>query len=95
MLKQTMTWLAMALAAVVTTQAQQGRWAPADNATAKFILGAERQWQDANCDHNKITESILADDFLGHSSRWNTVWKSGGSKRDRGFVASVACVPCK
>ena len=30
---------------------------------ARFILDAERQWQDANCDHNKITEKILADDF--------------------------------
>jgi hypothetical protein len=48
-----MTWLAMAIVAVITTQAQQGRWAPADDATAKFILDAERQWQEANCDHNK------------------------------------------
>ena len=65
MLKQTMTWLVMAVVSVITAQAQQGRWAPADDATAKFILDAERQWQDANCDHNKITEKILADDFWG------------------------------
>ena len=65
MLKQSMTWLAMAVVAVITTQAQQGRWAPADDATAKFILDSERQWQEANCDHNKITEKILADDFWG------------------------------
>ena len=65
MLKQSMTWLAVAVVAVITTQAQQGRWAPADDATAKFILDAERHWQEANCDHNKITEKILADDFWG------------------------------
>jgi hypothetical protein len=65
MLKQTMTWLVMAVLSVITAQAQQGRWAPADDPTAKFILDAERQWQDANCDHNKITEKILADDFWG------------------------------
>ena len=65
MLKQSMTWLAMAVVAVIIMQAQEGRWAPADDATAKFILDAERQWQDANCDHNKITERILADDFWG------------------------------
>ncbi len=58
MLKQTMTWLATAVLSVRTVQAQQGRWAPADDATAKFILDAERQWQDANCDHNKITEKF-------------------------------------
>ena len=63
MLKQTTTWLLMAVVSVITVQAQQGRWAPADDATAKFILDAERRWQDANCDHNKITEKILADDF--------------------------------
>ena len=67
MLKQSMTRLAMAVVAVIPTQAQQGLWAPADDATAKFILDAERQWQDANCDHNKITERILADDF------WSTL----------------------
>ena len=65
MLKQTMTWLAIAVLSVLTAQAQQGRWAQANDETAKFILDAERQWQDANCDHNKITEKILADDFWG------------------------------
>ena len=65
MLKHTVTWLAMAVLSVLAAQAQQGRWAQANDATAKFILGAERQWQDANCDHNKITEKILADDFWG------------------------------
>ena len=30
MLKQTMTWVAMAVLSVLTAQAQQGRWAPAD-----------------------------------------------------------------
>src|SRR5262247_2619697 len=65
MLRQGMAWWAIAFVAVTTMQAQQGRWAPADGATAKFMLNAERQWQEASCDHNKITETILADDFLG------------------------------
>lgn len=65
MLKQTMRCLATAVLLVLPTQAQQGRWVQADDATAEFILDAERQWQDANCDHNKITEKILADDFWG------------------------------
>ena len=45
--------------------AQQGRWATAGNATAKFIVDAERQWAESACNHNKkIAETILADDFL-------------------------------
>jgi len=65
MLKHISIWLVMVVVAIITAQAQQGRWAPSDDATAKFMLDAERQWQDASCDHNKITEKILADDFLG------------------------------
>ena len=55
----------MTVVAVTTTQAQQSRWATSNDPTAKFLLDAERQWQEASCDHNKITEKILADDFLG------------------------------
>jgi hypothetical protein len=65
MLKHISIWLVMAIAAVIAAQAQQGRWAASDDATAKFMLDAERHWQDASCDHNKITEEILAVDFLG------------------------------
>jgi hypothetical protein len=50
---------------VITTQAQQGRWAPSSDATAKFILEAEQQWEEAACDHNKSPETGLADDFWG------------------------------
>jgi Domain of unknown function (DUF4440) len=52
---------------VVTAYAQQGQWAAADNETAKFMVDAERQWAEAGCNHNKITEEILADDFQGTS----------------------------
>lgn len=53
-----------AIIAVVSAHGQQGRWATADNATAKFIVDAERQWAESACTHNKIAETILADDFL-------------------------------
>ena len=46
---------------------QQGRWAAADNATAKFMVDAERQWAEAACTHSKMAEKILADDFQGTS----------------------------
>jgi len=64
-MKQTLTWLAMLFVTLVVTQAQQGGWLPADDTTAKFILDAEEQWDEAACTHNKSPETVLADDFLG------------------------------
>jgi len=57
----------LAMITAVAVHAQQGRWATADDATAKFMVGAERQWAEAACTHSKIAESILADDFQGTS----------------------------
>ena len=53
--------------AVVAASGQQGRWAAADNATATFMVDAERQWAEAACNHNEIAEKILAEDFQGTS----------------------------
>ena len=53
--------------AVVAARGQQGQWAAADNATAKFMVDAERQWAEAACNHNRIAEKILAEDFQGTS----------------------------
>jgi Domain of unknown function (DUF4440) len=52
---------------IAGARAQQGRWATADDATAKFIIDAERQWAEADCTHSSIAEQILADDFQGTS----------------------------
>jgi hypothetical protein len=52
---------------VIAARGQQGQWAGADTATAKFIVDAERQWAEAARTHNKIAETILADDFQGTS----------------------------
>jgi len=65
MLKQSLPWLAMAVFAAVTAQAQEGRWVPAEHAVAKYMLSAERQWEESACDHNRVAETILADDFWG------------------------------
>lgn len=46
---------------------QQGRWATADDPTAKFMIDAERQWAEDGCTHNTIANQILADDFQGTS----------------------------
>ena len=43
---------------VVPARGQQGQWAAADNATAKFMVDAERQSAEAACNHNRIAEKI-------------------------------------
>jgi Domain of unknown function (DUF4440) len=56
-----------AITTAVAAHGQQGRWASANDQTAKFMIDAERQWAEAACTHNKIAETILADDFQGTS----------------------------
>jgi hypothetical protein len=51
----------------VAAHGQQARWASADDQIAKYMIDAERQWAEAACTHNKIAETILADDFQGTS----------------------------
>ena len=59
--------LAIFASIAVLTHGQQGQWAAADNATATYIVDAERQWAEDACTHKKVTEKILADDFQGTS----------------------------
>jgi Domain of unknown function (DUF4440) len=61
---------------VVAAHGQQGRWAAADDATAKFMVDAERQWAESDCTHNRIIEKILADDFQGTSPEGKRYTKS-------------------
>ncbi len=50
-----------------SAQAQESRWAPADDPTAKSLISWERQWAEAGCTHNGIEKTILAEDFHGTS----------------------------
>jgi Domain of unknown function (DUF4440) len=52
---------------IAGARAQQGNWAAADDATAKFMIDVERQWAEDGCTHNTIANEILADDFQGTS----------------------------
>jgi hypothetical protein len=45
--------------------AQQSHWADANDTAAKMMIDSERKWAEANCDHNRIAATILAEDFLG------------------------------
>jgi hypothetical protein len=47
------------------TYAQQGRWADANDKTAQALIDFARQWAESPCTHQRIIETILADDFQG------------------------------
>jgi Domain of unknown function (DUF4440) len=47
--------------------AQEARWAPGDDPTAKSLINWERQWAEAGCIHSGIEKTILAEDFHGTS----------------------------
>jgi hypothetical protein len=59
--------LASYLLCLNPAHAQKSHWAPADDPTAKALIGLERQWAEAGCTHNGIERTILAEDFLGTS----------------------------
>src|ERR1700740_2147972 len=66
-MKKSAVFFAFGFAAICILAADnpQGRWLTPDDATAKFILDAEEQWDEAACTHNRSPETVLADDFLG------------------------------
>jgi len=52
------------ITAVAAAPAQQGKWAAADDPTAKYIIDKERQWAESACTHSSVAE-FLAEDFQG------------------------------
>jgi hypothetical protein len=59
--------LASSLQCLSPAQAQESRWAAADDPVAKALIDWERQWAEAGCTHNGIEKTILAEDFRGTS----------------------------
>lgn len=57
--------MAISLMSWIPAQAQESRWAAADEPTAKSLIDFERQWAEADCTHNGIQKTILAEDFHG------------------------------
>jgi Domain of unknown function (DUF4440) len=57
--------IAFSLLRFNSAQAQDSRWAPADDPTAKSLIDWERQWAEDACTHNGIQKTILAEDFHG------------------------------
>ena len=57
--------IAIGLLSWSPAQAQESRWAKADESTAKALINHERLWAEAGCTHNGIEKTILAEDFQG------------------------------
>ena len=75
-MKKKMVAVLLFLAAAATAAAQQGKWAAADDPTAKMMIDAERKWAESACDHNRIAEQIVADDYQGTSTDGSRVTKA-------------------
>jgi hypothetical protein len=56
---------AISLVSWLPAQAQESRWAKADDLTAIALINDERLWAESDCTHNGIEKTILADDFHG------------------------------
>lgn len=57
----------LAFALCVSSHAQASHWAGPDDETAKYMIHMEHLWTDSACTHNKIEETLLAEDFVGTS----------------------------
>ncbi len=57
--------LALTLLAATALDAQQSRWADAEDKTAQWMIDMEGKWAEAACDNNLVAETIVADDFQG------------------------------
>jgi hypothetical protein len=79
------------LLAVATASAQPGKWASADDPTAKMMIDAERKWAESACDHNRIAEQIVADDYQGTSTDGQRVTKAQELAEASGPAAAKDC----
>jgi Domain of unknown function (DUF4440) len=79
---------AVSLGFCIPAQAQDSRWAAADEPTAKSLIESERLWAEARCTHNGIEKTILAEDFHGtapdgsHYSKQQAIAGSLGKRTD-------------
>jgi hypothetical protein len=79
------------IVSIAASYGQQGRWAAADDQTAKFIIDAERQWAEVACTHNKIAEKIVADDFQGTTPEGARYTKSEELADAEGSITARDC----
>ena len=60
---------ALLFSSTIMACAQRGRWADANDASAKSMIELERRWAETTCDHNDVAKTMLAEDFQGTSTK--------------------------
>jgi hypothetical protein len=83
--------MATGLTSWTPAQAQESRWAPADESTAKSLIDFERQWAEDGCTHNGIQKTILAEDFYGTAPDGSRYSKKEALAQAQSSVLEQAC----
>jgi hypothetical protein len=83
--------MAISLMSWIPAQAQESRWAAADEPTAKSLIDLERQWAEAGCTHNGIEKTILAKDFHGTAPNGSRYSKKEAVAHAQSGVPEEAC----
>lgn len=76
---------------LVPAQAQQSRWASADDNTAKYIIDMERKWAEGVCVDNGVVDKLLADDFQGTSIKGARFTKADELKDEKSVRTAHDC----
>src|SRR5215475_16057595 len=80
-----------AMCLLVPMQAQQSRWASADDPTAKYIIDMERKWAEGVCVNNGVVANLLAEDFQGTSTSGERFTKSDELKDEKSARTAHDC----
>jgi len=83
--------MAISLMSWVPARAQEGRWAAADETTAKSLIDLEPQWAEAGCTHNGIQKTILAEDFHGTAPNGSRYSKKEAVAHAQSGAPAEAC----
>lgn len=74
-----------------SAHAQQSHWAAADDQTARFMIDMERKWAEGVCVNNGVVSELLAEDFLGTSTRGERYAKADELRDERGPHSAHDC----
>ncbi len=85
------TAMAISLIVWIPAQAQDSRWAAADEPTAKSLIAMERKWAEAGCTHNGIQKTVLAEDFHGTAPDGSLYSKKEAVADAQSGVSEEAC----
>ncbi len=81
----------IAMLVLIPAQAQQSRWASADDKDAKYIVDMERKWAEGVCVENGVVATLLADDFQGTSVKGTRFTKADELKDEKSERTAHDC----